>query len=76
MKRRVESLFLKDAIFAPKMGLGGETTLNSEKQAGIEMFTGEEAGMVTIYHRGYETGVPISNCRNINWAQKELKIAG
>lgn len=71
-KRKVLSAFFIHSLTAPG-AFGGETTLNGEKQDGIEMYTGIEPGFLTVFFRGKEIGIPIANCRTLVWAAEEVK---
>lgn len=69
--RKVISVFFIHAVYGPG-ALGGETTLNAEKQEGIELYTGIEPGFLTVFYRGKEIGIPIANCKSLVW-ESELK---
>jgi len=43
--------------------MSGETTFNPEKHLGIEMYTGIEPGVVTVFYKNKECSVPMSNCK-------------
>lgn len=73
-KRKVIYLMVKDALSCPGV-FGGDISVSPERHNGVDMYTGEEPGFVTIYFKAKCVGVPYSNIKNIAWDSCEQKPA-
>jgi hypothetical protein len=69
MKRKVIVAHFKQALRCPP--LGGSTFVNGEKQPGVELHTGIEAGFLTITYQGRDIGVPIANVSDLQWDKSD-----
>ena len=70
MKRKVKYVMVLNPLSIPGP-FGGDTSLSPAKQKDIEMYTGEERGLITIYWKGKKVGLPITNVRGLEWDPQE-----
>lgn len=76
MRQKVTYAKLKEAATAPG-ALGSETELGKSKQVGLEMYTDEKPGFLTVYYKNLSIGIPLNNIRSLVWeTAKAIKAEG
>lgn len=73
MKKKVLVATLREA--AGSYPLAGDTTINGEKHPGVEMWTGLEAGFLSVSFQNKDVGIPLSNVKSLVW-ETECKSSG
>ena len=70
MKLKVKSVFFIEPLTAPG-AFGSEISLSEDRYKGVEMYTGEEPGMLVIHYRNQKIGTSIHNCRSLIWEEEK-----